>query len=296
MTGTKETVPVELIHARSGKKIPIEIEVTYYPDGRHFVRTQAFGLMGWKLLEMDGKKCLSIKSVFYKEFKAPVERFFATTLRKQNLGIEINDKTYQQGLQVIKQAARQAQQLSQEHNERALNQPVFYLMYDFQNWGDYVISHERTITKMREALPQESGDQVVAIYSFLDASIHDKAQEWREDLKAQGIAEKVGESKRIPSGLAEKWIAYRSEFAERERHAEQQEQAVRQHKMQQQEEERLAKFAQAKSSGKPVLLYQTVCHEDDLPVSLREDESDIVHVYGYAMPDGTTKEEYSHCY
>lgn len=54
-------------------------------------------------------------------------------------------------------------------------------------------------------------------------------------------------------------------------------------------------FAEAKKTGKPVLLSKYVVHEQDSPLA-SDGENDMVDICTYAMPDGTISEKYFHNY
>lgn len=56
------------------------------------------------------------------------------------------------------------------------------------------------------------------------------------------------------------------------------------------------KFDEAKRTGKPVVLSQIFLTGDDIPKQFRDDDSDMGHLIQYAMPDGSTTEEFLHAY
>jgi seryl-tRNA synthetase len=59
---------------------------------------------------------------------------------------------------------------------------------------------------------------------------------------------------------------------------------------------RQAKFDEAKSTGKRVLLSQYFLSGNDIPRRYRDEDSDMGHLCTWANPDGTTCESFSHAY
>lgn len=60
--------------------------------------------------------------------------------------------------------------------------------------------------------------------------------------------------------------------------------------------ERQAKFDEAKRTGKAVVLDREFFSGSQIPREFREPDSDMGNLITYAMPDGSTKQEFSHSY
>lgn len=67
-------------------------------------------------------------------------------------------------------------------------------------------------------------------------------------------------------------------------------------KKEQKENERKAIFEEAKKTNKPVELYRYFLSDQQIPYQHRVPDSDMGHLIGYAMPDGSVKEEFNHAY
>lgn len=60
------------------------------------------------------------------------------------------------------------------------------------------------------------------------------------------------------------------------------------------EERKGAKFAEATRTGKPVQIYSTFLAGNAIPKNYRDQDSDMGHLVCFAMPDGSTSEEFYH--
>lgn len=175
-------------------------------------------------------------------------------------------------------------------------QPKQYVRYDFLDWGDYAINHEREILLCREPLPDE-GDALIiveTVANLWNSRIGGYEEEWKS---MTGMPRKVGNYREdlglleITREEAEKWIARAEEATEKEAVAAAEKEAAKKAAA-----EVAAKFEQARATGEKVMIESCFLIGDDIPRKYRDEDSDMGHIIRWAMPDGSTKETFSHSY
>jgi hypothetical protein len=294
MKKIEKTLSLNLKHKRSGKIIPVEVQYTIYQHGTKFLRFRSFNAPS-HIKEVQGKKCIALSSTFFKDFQKEVSAFFGIKLSKSNVNIEISDDSWDEVQTLSKEVDKIAETVKNEFQTLADQQPTYYVMYEFLDWGDYSIHQERDIIKMRKALPGEENDQTIEKISFWDGNVRDKGDEWSADFKSVK-GDKEGSKFEISTELAQKWIAYKAEFDRLQAQEQAEEERRQKQKAAAREAEEKAKFEEAKTTGKAVVLYSYFLSGNDIPRNFREEDSDMGHLYVLAMPDGTTKEQFSHAY
>jgi hypothetical protein len=285
----------EVIHNKSSKKIKVFFEYDV-PLMRHFI---AFGVIVKFEIRKD-IKVLVVNHYNIKKAQKAIETSLDVKLAntKSDVCIQITDETWEQHKLYLADWEKEVDKYKKTKTELEAQQPTYFVMFDFLDYGDYRITYERYIRKMRKALQSETNDKQVISYSLSDSRIGDRLEEWENDFKSGQENTKTGfvNTVDISDEVAQKWINYHQEVFLKESEAKEQERKQKEEKIAALKLERENKFKEAKETNKPVILEQYTCHEDDLPKHMREDESDMVTVYVYAMPDGSEKEEISHCY
>ena len=291
---------MQITHKRSGKQI--EVSVTrqlsvHYPR----IIYSAFNTNVVFTIK-EGRKCLELSSYKFKDKSVvkAVEHFFNVKINtKQNLFIEITDESWSTIKKEEASFEIAKEEMRKDYERRASELPVWYEMYDFLDWGDYTINREREIKVYREALPEDNGNRVVVkTYSFwnekgmLNAEM---AAEWDADFKANNNDIEKS-SVKISTELAEKWISNHALVESKKAEEDLKRQEEREAKNKAEEERRRKCFAQAKETGKPVQLYSIFLSGNDIPRSMRDEDSDMGNLVTFAMPDGSTKEEFYHAY
>lgn len=278
----------------SGKTLPVDVEYD-----RISIRFNLFGIISVSPGIEKGKKAIHA-SYLSKEGKKLIEDFFLTKINGDGVFISITDASYDALCDVM--ASRK--ELHDEYEALKLKLSTeadkFYQLYDFLDYGDYKIEQSRYVYTMRKGIA-ELAEDVEQNYLFASESIllcsPEQVAAWNSCIELNGGEPQNGKrTNPVGKDIVDKIVAVSNINKEAERAKQAEIEKAKQQKIDIKKEEERKKFAEAKLTGKSVLLSQHFIHEDQLPKHLREDESDMVTVCIWAEPDGTTKETYTHSY
>lgn len=205
---------IELTAKNSGKKFNVFFEAPAYRMDPH--RFKGFG-SDCNFEIMHGKKSLILDSFSFLEWKYEFQRFVGAKIKKTTVGLELTDESWKQVQELKESLTGQTNKIHEEHAKLASEQPVYYVMYDFLDWGDYTMNQERDIRIVRKPLEQygEIRGVIVKGYRFLNRDIGEWSDEWDADVK-QHRSDQEREFE-IPGQVAKKWIArHKRMTAERE--------------------------------------------------------------------------------
>ena len=251
--------------------------------------------------ETSGAPYIEIGSYAMKEAKKhliPHVPAFKGLKNKRTL-ITLTNEEYARIQSIVEEIKKPAIEEIKKRKEREAAQPKVWVAYDFLDWGDYSINHERNIYLCREPLPEETQTlKVVETTANLwNDRIGDYKEEWEAlDGERREVGNLITEGIVLSSKEAEKWNRVSVDADRKEQEAKDAAEAERKAKEEALKAERKAKFAEAKETGKRVLLSSHFCMGRDIPRKFRDEDSDMGHLCVWARPDGTTEESFSHAY
>ena len=193
--------------------------------------------------------------------------------------------------------------IKQEKDVEIAKMPTFLCFNSGFNWGDYSIEAINQVVKVRAMTEEEKGrysethrdKYIIQEYIMNDSPT----------LSEIGIEgrEKFGESTDsydlflISDEEVQQLRTLWNEKQEEKRLIEAEKQAKIKAKEQEAEKIRADKFAEAKATGKPVLLNSWFVSGDDVPRKYQHiEDNDMGSICIYAMPDGSTREDFSPSY
>lgn len=245
--------------------------------------------------------CLILSSSDSKTWKPVVEKLFKTKLNLRGAGLEIrlDDQSKQAVEEVKEMLTKQQEELVVLYNKEASEQPLQWIMYDFLDWGDYTINHEREIRGVRAPMKHwgEKYEVTEKNYRFWNKDIGNYEELWNEKIKALNEGKVTSSSSFAISEESVKfWINAYNDIQQEKAQKEAEKQQAKKRAGEKALAEREAKFYEAKETGKPVILSSCFLSNNDIPKQYRDDDSDMGHLITYAMPDGSTTEHFSHSY
>ena len=287
---------LELKH-RSGKILNLEVK-KYFSPSNSYIRFRIFDAIAEAAIK-DGQKTIKINDYYVKGgTKESIESLFGVKIKSNaDLYLVITEESYAEIKKAEADFEIELKVYKDDYDNRAKEMPIWFEMYDFFDWGDYTINSEREIRVFRKPLPEDSVEKVLVIsYKLWNMSDEEMAEEWRNDFTGTGGQVGNGSSIVIAEELARKWITKWSEVQDEIHRKHEEEKRIAEEKRLAEEKRRSDCFEEAKRTGKKVVLHSIFLSGDDIPYRFRDDDSDMGHLITYAMPDGTTKDEFSHAY
>lgn len=290
-----ENIKTSVTHTGSRKNIDITYKYHIHINSS-YIRFYAFGVFCTFQIVRD-TKVLGIDSMYIKDnVKTGIEKFFGTKIKKEHIYIRITPESWENIKNIESEFEQEKNKYLERYEQAASLLPTFYTMHFELDWGDYLSNTERSIRLKRPPLSVDNGDKTIKEYLFWNKRIADRANEWSEDWEKVTAGDTSKTEVIIPEALAHKWIKYHFELdAIEQAEKEKKEKAAADYRAKE-KAEREAKFAEAKRTGKKVLLYSEFLSDNQIPRRFRDDDSDMGHLLTYAMPDGSTSEDFSHAY
>lgn len=292
------------INLQNGSTLPLELSCGLHLNSNETIQTKqrVFG-EDFEVKHEGGNWIVAIQPASWNRIKreliAAIPVFAAAIPKmnsKQPLGLRISDAEKARFDQFLSDSTALHQAQADANKQARLNAeasaPRKYAILDSVTIGDYNITEDRYVALMRKNLRAE-GWVVVEIVARFDDKIGQWKGEW-DALKSRPIL--TGDFREISETEACKWITRAGELKTAEATENNRKEAAYKDATQRRESERAARFEEARRTGKPVLLGKHFLSGSDIPRQYREEDSDMGHLCVFAMPDGSTKEEFSHAY
>lgn len=294
------------INLMNGSILPVEVSCALHPHNNEMtlVRARIFG-EHFQIKFEGGNHIVTLEPAGWnrikKQLTEAIPAFASAKLSpKQPLGLRITDAEkarYEQFVEsVCAPAYAEAEANKQTRLAAEAAAPHKYAICNQVIFGDYNITEERYVAIVRKNLRAE-GWVVVEIVARFDEKIGAFKDEWYAMIKnSPALTVAGGDFWEISKEDAHLWVNRAEQMKAAEAEEAASKQAARDAEKVKAAEERAAKFEEAKQTGKPVLLGKYFLSGSDIPKQYREEESDMGHLCVFAMPDGSTKEEFSHSY
>lgn len=208
---------IEVIHARSGKPLPITLTLH---ANRHSVHVTASAFESvCTLTEMKEHKVVRWTATVSKEVAVGLTTLTGAkieTNKHQNL--VITPESYAAAVAEIARLKSEGEVIQQGMIDRENAQPVIYCAWDFLDWGDYKTTEERRIVTFRQTLPEEKKQGYVyhSVVANMDDrdGIGDRIDDWKSLLEKSPKADVLGYNlaavniRQITEAEAQEWITW----------------------------------------------------------------------------------------
>lgn len=198
---------------------------------------------------------------------------------------------------------KEQDRIKQEKDAEIAKMPTFLCFNSGLEWGDYAINYVNRVVKVRGMTEKEKlrySDVHKDKYIIQEYLMNDSPT-----LATIGITDrqKFGECTNsydlflISEEEAQQLKTLWNEKQEEKRLIEAEKKAKIEAKKQEAEKIKADKFAEAKATGKAVLLYSMFVSGDDVPRKYQHiEDNDMGSICIYAMPDGSTTEDFNPAY